>query len=483
MAYMYTAVKKNDEWRRILPWFILLQPLVDILTALGIIYLDMQITVGIVVRALFLVFIMADLVIGGNLKKRKGVLIYVVLLGLYVLAFLGLVIYGDKMGPLFLNLKELFKVIYFPMTLIYFYQLSKEGKLRISKELLAKVLLIYMLIIFIGFVTGTGFSSYKSTEMGNKGWFFAGNDLTAILSLLIPIGFHVYVEKLLQTKQLLIRLASVMYLLLIVFCTTYIGTKSIYASTLFFFGLYGLYFIVKFIRTKKRREVYAVGVAFSMVFLMMASLTFAPIGKGFSSLRFKFSQVEFKEEKFDDQGELIVELPVDEDAIFEEFGDGEGSKVTDTKIYRISNALLSDRLDKSLAVHYGFVDGGLPTRLLGLGYYPDTKKIDLSTQVEVDFLSFLYRQGILGMILMLIPLFYVLAQGVKFSLRKFRKFIGSTPAVILSISVLWSMVFALITGHVLVSPAVSIFVSLVLILWLQEVRNLPAKGTRKERNR
>ncbi len=461
--------QQNSKRNQFILWFILLQPLFDILTSLGIIYFQMSVTVGVVVRSLFLCFIMWDLMITPNWKKRKLAVFYVGLLALYCIAFLGLTFLSTDSGSLFTNIKQLFKIVYFPLTLIYFYQMYKEGRIFLRKEILSKVLFIYMFVIFIGFASGKGFSAYNSRVSGNKGWFFAGNDLTAILSLLIPLGFHVILQQYKNNKGFGQRLFILFYFFLIVFSTTHVGTKAIYFSTLVFFLIYGIYFGIRVLSQRRTMQASSFVIPLILVVFMLISMKFTPIGESFNVLQFKYDQSD------EITSPIVVEDHIEEEINKEDFTDLENQEmeeVTNSSTYRLTNWLLSNRLSKALPVHIHYMDQGLITKLLGIGYYKETGNIDLSTQIEIDFLSLFYRHGIIGMIIMLLPMGYIIIQEMKKTIKNWRKVMRSPEILVLLISVMYMLAFALITGHVLVSPAVSIFVSIIIVNWVQSQQQL-----------
>ncbi|MFH5835533.1 O-antigen ligase family protein [Proteiniclasticum sp. C24MP] len=457
-------IQKNSRRNQFIIWFVLLQPLVDILTSLGIIYFKMSVTVGVVARSLFLCLIMWDLIITPHWKKRKAAVFYVVILALYCISFLGLIIITPDNGTIFTNIKQLFKIVYFPLTLVYFYQMYKEGRIIIRKELLSKVLFIYMFIIFLGFISGTGFSAYSTRVSGNKGWFFAGNDLTAILSLLIPLGFHVTVTQFIDSRSLTKRLFILFYFFLIVFSTTHIGTKAIYFSTLVFFFIYGVYHGIKFLSQKKVFQIGVSTTSLILVALMLVSMKFTPIGESFNVLQFKFEQ------STEETPPVVVEDPIEEVIDKDDFTDAENEEmeeVTESSTYRVANWLLSNRLDKALPVHIHYMDQSAAAKMLGIGYFRETGKIDLSTQIEIDFLALFYRHGFLGMLIILLPMGYIILNELTRAFKHWRKVIGSPEILVLLLSVMYMLAFALITGHVLVSPAVSIFVSMIIVSWVE----------------
>ena len=89
--------------------------------------------------------------------------------------------------------------------------------------------------------------------------------------------------------------------------------------------------------------------------------------------------------------------------------------------------------------------------------------------VEMDFVDLFYRHGILGFLLYLLPvviLFYQIL--VKYRIeRKKEKMNPKKVAYLFSLG--FAILLSLITGHVILSPSVSIYVALILILLYNEL--------------
>ena len=89
-------------------------------------------------------------------------------------------------------------------------------------------LLIYDLVMVISIATNTSLTAYDWTKIGYTGWFYAANDLGAILAILFPISLMIAI---LRTKSL----SSIYYwipVLLTGYSLLMLGTKVGYGALL-----------------------------------------------------------------------------------------------------------------------------------------------------------------------------------------------------------------------------------------------------------
>ena len=138
---MHNFIKNN--FNKILIIFILLQPILDLITGLSVHALDLNITIGIVIRMLFLIFLMFTTTF--IYKKKLSLYTYITVTIYSLLYLIGIIIYKD--GVVFNELQGLLKSIYFPLVLVSLYDLKDEY--RVSKMTLFTVLFTYLILILI----------------------------------------------------------------------------------------------------------------------------------------------------------------------------------------------------------------------------------------------------------------------------------------------------------------------------------------------
>ena len=105
-----------------------------------------------------------------------------------------------------------------------------------------------------------------------------------------------------------------------------------------------------------------------------------------------------------------------------------------------------------------YLKESLDQKLIGIGYIENygTDKVSLK-MIEMDYYDILYRHGIIGFIIFLLPLIYIIYNN--FKIHKFKN-------ISLNLSIILIFILSLFSGHVLIAPSVSYIVSLLIIFWL-----------------
>ena len=138
---MQKVIKENLS--KYLSIFLILQPVLDMLTGICLHIFHLNITLGIIIRLLFLAFIGYITIF---IYKKKKPLIYYIIFLIYMCFYcLGIYLYKDGVG-LFTELQGLLRVFYFPLLLLSLYEIKDEFK--ISKLTLFTTLSLYLLFIF-----------------------------------------------------------------------------------------------------------------------------------------------------------------------------------------------------------------------------------------------------------------------------------------------------------------------------------------------
>ena len=208
---MNSFLKKNINL--LLGIFLVLQPILDLLTGLCLHLLNINLTIGILVRIIFLLLICYTALF--VFKKKKLLIPYLGIIIYFLLYTIGIIIYKDGVG-LFKEIQELVKVFYFPILLISLY--SIRDKIRISKMTLFTTLFLYLIFIFIPLSLGLGYQSYQITKVGTLGFYNSANEISGIISLLTPIMFIVLASsKKIIPKVLLVIIYLVVILIKICF--------------------------------------------------------------------------------------------------------------------------------------------------------------------------------------------------------------------------------------------------------------------------
>ena len=407
---MNTWIKKN--FNIILLIFILLQPILDVITGIGIHTWHTNITIGIVVRMLFLAFVLYSVIF--VYKRKKSLIFYAILVIYGILYMAGMLIYKDGVG-LFSEIQGLCRVFYFPVLLISLYSIKDE--IKISKMALMVVLITYLVCILVPNCLNLGFKTYEITKAGTLGFFNSANEISGIISILTPIMILILVNK----KKILLTLIIVLIYLYVILT---IGTKTPLLSlgiTIFFTYLWFIHQEIKLKRVKR--------VAISIILLLIfiaGMIVILPKTNFYKNIE---THLEFLEV----------------DNITEVFKD---KKLIDHFIFSERLTFLENR-------YKDYRDENNYLQLFGIGYLKDGKD---TKAIEMDYFDIYYSQGLIGFII------YFGIYGYFFALiMKRRKRLDFTQYM-LYISVVLSVLLSFITGHIITAPAVSILLVVLLIL-------------------
>lgn len=408
---MNNFIKKNINL--ILCIFILLQPVLDLITGVGIHLLKSQVTVGIIVRILFLIFIMYTLIF--VYKKKKLLLYYGIIFIYFCFYILGFYLYNRNVFLLG-EIQGFIRVFYFPILLLSFYQIKDD--INIPNKILFTTLVIYILLIFIPYITNTGYKTYEITKKGTLGFFNSANEISGIISILTPIIFIIYNSK----KHLILKVIfSFIYGVVILM----VGTKTPLLSLIISILTALIYIIVKLIKTKKYKAVFSLITIFAI--LSFSIVLIIPKTNFYKNIKthLKFLKVD-----------NIVDVFKDE-------------KLIDHFIFsqRLSFEKKTKKLYKSSSSYQ---------KLMGIGYLEKNSNKKLK-QIEMDYYDIYYSQGILGFIIFFSCYIYILVDIFR------NKIILNYENIMLILSVFLIIVLSLFSGHIITAPAVSIFVCVILL--------------------
>ena len=201
---MNAFIKKNINI--IIAIFILLGPILDLITGVCLHTFKLNLTLGIIVRVLFLLFIC---IITLFTFKKKNILIPYLIIGLYfVLYTVGMIFFKDT--SLFTEVQNLVKVFYFPIIFLSLY--SIKDKVDIDNKILIKTVFLYLILILIPTVFGIGYKTYEITKAGTLGFFNSANEISGIISILTPVMFIIMFS---SKKYIPKIILGIMYLVVI----------------------------------------------------------------------------------------------------------------------------------------------------------------------------------------------------------------------------------------------------------------------------
>lgn len=405
---MEKIIKNNIN--KIISIFILISPILDLLTGICIHTLKINLTIGIIVRVLFLLFITIVTIF---IFKKKKIIIPYLIIGLYfILYILGIIIYKNSIG-LFFEIQNLVKVFYFPIIFLSLY--SIKDKVNIDNKVLIKTVFLYLILILIPTVFGIGYKTYEITKKGTLGFFNSANEISGIISILTPIIFIMFKDK----KNILLKiLLGVAYLIVILM----MGTKTPLLSLCFTIGVYLAYLTIESIRKKKyKRIIITISILIIGVFGLILILPKTNFYKNIKT-HLDFLEVENITDIFKDK-KLIDHFIFSQRLSFLE---------KENKLYNKSNLYL---------------------KTFGIGYLkPNGEETKM---IEMDYFDIFYHHGIIGFIIYFSIIIYLIIKNIKFN-KTFEGYMYKT-------SFLLAIILSFFTGHIITAPSVSIIVTILLL--------------------
>ena len=394
----------------IISLFIILGPIIDLLTGISINRTNLSLTLGIVVRSLFLLFIV---IIAIFIFKKKKLVIPYLLIGLYFLFFLiGTVVYKDNV--LMTEIHGFIKTFYFPILFITMYFINDN--IRISKMLLFNTLFLYLFLIIVPMFFGIGFDSYDITKAGTLGFYDSANEISGIISLLTPIIFIIFYN----SKN---NIAKLILFIIYLFVILMIGTKTPFLTLIITAFMSFIYLLIYSIKNRKYKNLI-------MTFLITI---IGIIGVGLiipKTIFYKNIDTHLNYLKVD----KVTDIFKDE-------------KLVDHFIFSQRLSFLKDKSKiYSEANNY--------QKLFGLGY---TKNNETMKLIEMDYFDVFYNHGILGFIVFITAILYVLINIIK----KRNKL--NYENYMLNLSVLLMFILSFITGHIVTAPAVDVIAIIILL--------------------
>lgn len=433
MKELVGKIKGKITVQNMIILFIILQPIIDAITSLNIVYGKKAITIGIIIRTIFMVVCAVIGVIKAKKKYKIIMCIYYCVLFSYMLYFLVNSYIQNGTSLIFLQIKGLVKSFYLPIILVALIPIFEESKINIDKRILKITLMIYVIIIFISSIIGIGFPTYKTGDKaGTVGLFYSANEIGAILCLLSPFLIADF------ARRKLISI-DIICLLLFIFAVLELGTKVPY------FGLIILFVSLIFtclINAKIKKEKFLLkktGVFLSIIISVYLITGLTPVGENLTKIYGDVFPVTKK----------IFQGNTPETPQLKKFESFEELKTT----------TVSERNDYLKENKEKFINGDLNVKLMGIGFIENTNgEIREIKLAEMDYYDILFCNGILGSILFAIPILAFIVYFIRYTLLNKSKI---TIEFIYSMAM--AVVVSLLAGHVLNSPAVCIYIVIILL--------------------
>ncbi|GGK01704.1 membrane protein [Lentibacillus kapialis] len=402
-------------------YFILLQPALDVLAYFSI-------PLSTILRGLVMVAGAGYILRLPDRPGNKAALIYLIILGMFMTAHLATNYMVKEPFSMSLELTYSIKTVFFMvMLLVYMFVLPSFSKYKYWQKRIQSVVWINMIfiavIMLLASMTKSGFRSYGAlAKEGHSGWFYSGNELSVILGM----GFSIIILYMLQQRSPRMKMLLWPAMGLIMWAMLTVGTKVSFGSVLIVLVTSISVFMLKAIYNKKNWSNVVILAVLLAVTIVITPIT--PIG---NNLDLAF-------------GTTIA----NQDRSSEDADTAGGKQTTQT--------LLSGRKDFLNDIMEQYREAPVSQKLFGMGIggnYAIKPKL-----IEMDFLDWYFNFGLIGFFLLIVPLiligYRILVNVCTYHLKTL-----NVPIILTGVSVALGFGSAFTAGHVLSSPAVSIYLA------------------------
>lgn len=430
---------KKNTIEKLFKIFILLQPILDCITSLTIRYTNINYSIGFIFRGAFLLFsilyILYNIFINKNIVlSKKRLFIYFICLFLYFVIYFLLHYSND------ISLSQIIvyfvKYFYFPITLISLFILFKSLKIELNNynKLLFINLMFYIITILISIFTGTSFYSYGREYRGFSGWFYSANEMSAIITIALPIAL-LYFDK----KEKLYNISYFVFICLLSIILVSIGTKTSIISLII---MQFLALVISIIKKNKK-------IFFNLIVLLIVIFIELFIG---DKIIGHFENFRITPQK----SYINMYCPIRENFDYS------------NKLEKLINKILSNR-DSYLKENLRYMKKQpLTNYLFGISFDNGQDNKLSITLIEMDLFDSIFRFGITGCIFIYLPSIIIF---IEILLKIFKAKTIKLSTYYYLISFVLGVIISTLVGHVISAPAVSIYLTLSLILLYYSASN------------
>lgn len=434
-------------------FFIIIQPILDILTTFSIRGLNLDITVGIIVRLIAMGIGGVFLLYNFNLNTKWKVIYLSVLAIILSAGLLNNILIKDPfwaMAEVQSIGKDVYSVVMLLVYLLVFSIIRKYENLnQYFPFLIVSAAMIINISMVIAIVTGTSLDTYRHMKFGYKGWFYAGNELGTILAIIFPVVVYYTINKVTTLKKVFWWLVTA----LTMFSLLVIGTKVGYGAVIIVLPIASGAVAFEMIRNRKLTKVSALNFIIPIV-LMGVVVVITPYLSISSNTESHIELVERQNRELAAEREREVrdQYDPDEEDYYDEYEEEETEEPAERDL--LDELIFSGRTSFLRGYIRDFRQSPWSQRLLGLGYggnFSSSPKM-----IERDFHDIFFQYGIIGSFLFMLPFIYYLGSIILFAVKNFFSMF-SVKYMMLGSSVAIGLGVAFIAGHVFTAPAVSIY--------------------------
>lgn len=445
----------------ILTVYILCQPLLDVLTGLGAEW-NHPITAGVIVRSLVMVLAFLYAVFLSDFPGKRRAMIFTGAMVGYLILFMAHMFAVGGFSLCVSNLREVVKTFFAPVMLVFLWSVYRQYGYLASAEAIAWAGALYVSVIPIAEFTGSGYCSYGSSGYGQRGWFYAANEVGCVIALSAPFTIW-YCLKILPTvtKKTWWKGALACWALFAVaYSANFLGTKIIFAAITLYCVAAFIWQLVQLRHERTRaRKIQAAAMGVMLLLTLGIFLLNSPLLSYLIQIYFPLLHNE-PEITLASWGEEIQAAAK---------GTWLMNLLSSNETLESIDQILSRRLLSSAPAVQVYTEGGAAAKLLGIGYANAAAySRPMYFMVEMDPLSMLIRHGVAGLLLYYIPYLGFLGWAIgQFFKRPAQRMSSLRYCTALYCTII-GFGISTIAGHALVAPAVATFLLVVALqLWDQ----------------
>lgn len=432
-------MKKNVNKLVIL--FLCILPIIDLITSIITRFNLFPITIGAIVKGLMMAILIIYVFFFSKSKYQKKSIFYFLLL----IIFFAIYILTKKdiwhIQFLINEINYALKYMFLPVCFLGFLNLFEEFKITENdiKKILITNCSVYSFLMLVSYISGTGFNTYNygSFQAGSNGWFFAANDVGSTMVLLLP-SIYLFFSK--SKNKYLVLLT-----LIPMFVISTIGTKVCLMGSIFIIVMISLFLLIK----NFKKHIFIV----LILLLVTAGLNFYSPSINYINKIYNDSQ----DAKFDEKDE---EIEGDDNRIYlQDFLKNENVLKTVRLIFNNREVFFINNFN--IYAKASSVD-----KIFGIGWNNrnviNDKKI--AKIVEIDTFDIWLHYGIIGFIIYYAPFVFILCSCF---VKLIKEKVKQLDILMCFFTSLLTFGISSIAGHVLGSPAVSIYMVyyLLIIYW------------------
>ena len=407
----------DDNVNKIIIFFMIIQPILDAITGINLNFFNITFPFAPIIRLSFMLFCMYYVIF---INRKKNDLKKLVILLLYMLIFVISTLLVKGRYVLIYEITNLLNVFYLPILVVCLLNIFEHKKICLDYKYLVITYFIYLALIIIPNVTGTSFLSYSHSKMGYVGWFPLANVIGNVLCILLPL--LIYYFGILKKKYLL----KLLFIISILYVFVSMGTKVPIIGFSICLIINLIYYFIKCVKIKNYKSI-VISLVCS-VFLLFLCILLIPKTSFYKNIEIHKDFL-----GINNYSEILTDYNL------------------------IDHFIFSQRLTFLSTIHNSNKDCLFIQKVVGIGFFKNYGDEVSTKTIEIDYFDILYENGILGFVVFIYIMFPMFLQS--FKKIKEKSFIN----IQYKISLVLILLISLFAGHMLISPAASIFVAFILV--------------------